>query len=180
MSTKTRHFYDCEFIEDGRTIDLVSIGIACDDGREYYAVSSEFDASRANEWVQQNVLPHLVPPEQRKSRAVIAMEVCAFLLSGSQKPELWAYYAAYDHVALCQLFGRMIDLPKGIPWYTNDLKQFSESLGSPKHPPQSSTEHHALEDARWNRDLYAFLTRLQRRALEGTIEEWHAKVRDCL
>ena len=37
------YFYDCEFIEDGRTIDLVSIGVVDEDGREFYAVSTEFD-----------------------------------------------------------------------------------------------------------------------------------------
>ena len=42
-----RFFYDCEFIEDGTTIDLVSIGVVGEDGREFYAVSTEFDASRA-------------------------------------------------------------------------------------------------------------------------------------
>ena len=51
-----RYFYDTEFIEDGSTIELVSIGIVAEDGREYYAVSTEFDASNANEWVRENVL----------------------------------------------------------------------------------------------------------------------------
>ncbi|MBA3574969.1 MAG: 3'-5' exoribonuclease, partial [Pseudonocardiales bacterium] len=32
-----RFFYDCEFIEDGLTIDLVSIGVVDEDGREFYA-----------------------------------------------------------------------------------------------------------------------------------------------
>lgn len=27
-----RFFYDCEFLEDGRTIELISIGIVCEDG----------------------------------------------------------------------------------------------------------------------------------------------------
>ena len=45
-----RYFYDTEFIEDGSTIELVSIGIVAEDGREFYAVSTEFDASNANEW----------------------------------------------------------------------------------------------------------------------------------
>ena len=40
-----RFFYDCEFIEDGTTIDLVSIGVVGEDGREFYAVSTEFDAA---------------------------------------------------------------------------------------------------------------------------------------
>jgi len=37
--------------------------------------------------------------------------------------ELYGYYSAYDHVALCWLFGKMIDLPKGFPMFTKDLKQ---------------------------------------------------------
>lgn len=54
-----KYFYDTEFIEDGHTIDLISIGIVAEDGRMYYAVSTEFDASRADEWVQTNVLNKL-------------------------------------------------------------------------------------------------------------------------
>lgn len=57
-----RYFYDSEFIEDGRTIDLISLGVVAEDGREFYAVSNEWDAGKANEWVRQNVLAHL-PPE---------------------------------------------------------------------------------------------------------------------
>ncbi len=57
-----RYFYDCEFIEDGRTIDLVSIGVVDEHGREYYAVSTEFDGSRALPWVRRNVLDKLPSP----------------------------------------------------------------------------------------------------------------------
>ena len=33
------------------TIDLISIGIVCEDGREYYAISKEFDVKEAwNRW----------------------------------------------------------------------------------------------------------------------------------
>ena len=37
--------------------------------------------------------------------------------------EFYAYYADYDWVVFCWIFGRMIDLPKGFPMYCNDLKQ---------------------------------------------------------
>ena len=57
-----RYFYDTEFIEDGRTIELISIGVVAEDGREYYAVSTEFDPERAGSWVRANVLPKLPPP----------------------------------------------------------------------------------------------------------------------
>ena len=38
-----RYFYDTEFLEDGETIDLISIGIVAEDGREYYAVNLNAD-----------------------------------------------------------------------------------------------------------------------------------------
>jgi hypothetical protein len=41
-----KYFYDCEFLEDGKTIDFISIGIVAEDGREFYAVSNEFDTRR--------------------------------------------------------------------------------------------------------------------------------------
>ena len=37
--------------------------------------------------------------------------------------QFYGYYSAYDHVALCWLFGKMIDLPESFPMYTIDLKQ---------------------------------------------------------
>ncbi len=39
-----RYWYDTEFIEDGKTIDLISIGIVAEDGRELYLQSVEFDS----------------------------------------------------------------------------------------------------------------------------------------
>jgi hypothetical protein len=38
--------YDLEFLEDGRTIELISIGMVCDDGREYYAVNRDMPVRR--------------------------------------------------------------------------------------------------------------------------------------
>ena len=49
-----RYFYDCEFIEDGRVIDLVSIGVVDENGREFYAISTEFDERPAVAWVRRN------------------------------------------------------------------------------------------------------------------------------
>jgi hypothetical protein len=167
----TRYFYDCEFVDDGRMIDLVSIGIVADDGREYYAVSAEFNVTKLlrNRWLADNVLPYL-PIDDRgriniqnpvvRSRAQIADEVRDFLLAGEGKPELWAWYGAYDHVVLCQLWGRMIDLPDGLPMWTNDIRQEQRRLGDPPMPEQSTKEHHALADARHNRVRFEYLAEL--------------------
>ena len=50
-----KFWFDTEFIEDGRTIDLISIGMVAEDGRQYYAVSSEFDSNNASQWVRETM-----------------------------------------------------------------------------------------------------------------------------
>lgn len=179
-----RYFYDTEFIEYGSTIYLISIGIVAEDGREYYAINEQVGSPRGlggriarHGWLMENVIPHLplrepvkesVPPSldmadsRVKSRTVIADEVLDFIRAGDGVDhELWAYYGAYDHVALCQLWGPMINLPDDIPMWTHELMQAWEQAGRPDQPPQID-EHNALADARWNRDLYRAITNAPR------------------
>jgi hypothetical protein len=137
-----RVWFDTEFIEDGHTIDLLSIGMVREDGGTYYAEPVEADLSRASEWVRANVLPHLTGP--RKPRRVIAEEIVEFV---GPSPEFWAWYADYDWVALCQLYGRMIDLPDGWPMYCRDFKQVCDERGW--RIQQKDSIHNALGDARW-------------------------------
>ena len=150
-----RYFYDTEFIDDGRTIDLISIGVVAEDGREYYAVSTEFDPGRAGRWVRNHVLPKLPPPSSPlwRSRRTIRSDLEEFL--GGSDPrglgdpiELWAWIGAYDHVALAQLWGPMTALPPQIPRFTHELRQLWEDRGCPPMPPRPREAHDALVDAR--------------------------------
>lgn len=266
-----KYFYDTEFLEGTQkmglfrrketapTIDLISIGIVAEDGREYYAVSKEFNLKEAWNrfdmeshsgghlrseprkvyWIRENVLKpifiHLNEADLRgqalciekygypiahplteyqtsfsfrrlkelinkygKTRKDISNDIIRYVNSepvkthgtnpvylseeskqdymrGYLKPEFYGYYSAYDHVALCWLFGKMMDLPKGFPMYTIDLKQeldrrvqgycegripFEEGLKKYKDSdlyPKQENEHHALADARWNKKLYEFI-----------------------
>ncbi len=156
-----KYYLDTEFYEDGKTIDLISIGIVAEDGREFYAVSREAQLHRVSAWVRENVLPSLPPYGDPAwlSRSQIASSLKDFVWERGHAtpPEFWAYYADHDWVALCQLFGTMMDLPKGFPMFCRDLKQLSVDVGSPQHPPDPKDEHNALADARWNKELHAFL-----------------------
>ena len=145
-----RYFYDTEFLEDGRTIELVSIGVVAQDGREYYACSTEFDPARAIPWVAENVLPHLPPASDPawRTRAQIRDDLAEFLTDAPTDPELWAWIGAYDHVVLCQLWGTMTALPRTLPRFTRDLKQLWEHLGRPAQPELEGRAHDALHDAR--------------------------------
>jgi 3' exoribonuclease, RNase T-like len=147
-----RYFYDCEFIEDGATIDLVSIGVVDETGREFYAVSTEFDDSKAIPWVRKHVLSQLPSPADPvwRPRLVIRDQLFAFLSAPGAQIELWAWYAAYDHVALCQLWGAMPALPRQIPRYTRELAQRWEDTGRPALPSAPADQHDALADARHN------------------------------
>lgn len=156
-----KYFLDQEFIEGfhkpilGKKrhfIDLISIGIVCEDGREYYAISNEFNPKDADSWVRHNVISKLesksthrsglITPTMRqsgpiwKSNEEIKNDLLTFfgykieytdygakLLSFDKDIQVYGYYADYDWVLLCSLFGRMIDLPTGFPMYCRDLKQ---------------------------------------------------------
>lgn len=191
-----RIFYDTEFIEDGRTIDLISIGMVAEDERELYLVSEDIEHeplySRIcnHSWLMANVVPHLPlatgydgkprisqPGHEnvlpRKSghfdldgkdnrivgRRFLRNAVRDFI-EATPEPALWAWYGAYDHVVYAQLFGKMIDLPKGFPMWTNDLKQEVERLDNPQLAKQDGAEHNALADARWVKQAYESLAGL--------------------
>jgi len=283
-----KYFIDQEFFEGfykpflGRRrhfIDLISIGIVAEDGKEYYAISNEFDIKtvwnkwqkseccqmpemcgakkmgncpgyQKDYWLRNNVLKPIwkelsyeeyregpkseflelidTQPEWErtaffskyilgydgedfslnnfkrlikkygKSNNQIKQEIFHFVCPTSvvsdyagmgsledgiktylakHPPEFYGYYADYDWVLFCSLFGRMIDLPKGFPMYCRDLKQtFDEAenkWAGKTHPelipnsikefdnyPKQTNEHNALADARWNFQLFRFLNSL--------------------
>ncbi len=147
-----RFFYDTEFIEDGTTIDLVSIGVVDERGREFYAVSTEFNPDKAGQWVRDHVLDKLPPPSDPAwcDRATIRTNLLRFLQRDRERVELWAWFAAYDHVALAQLWGDMPALPRELPRFTRELRQRWEDVGKPTLPPPPTDAHDALADARHN------------------------------
>jgi hypothetical protein len=208
------------------SIQLISIGITSELGEEYYAISKEYDYSDASDWVKENViLPMyraLTPAHKQfsepsdfhkyegKPNKQIAQEIIQFVEStsytgSSTTPiEFYAYYADYDWVVFCSLFGTMMDLPKGFPMYCRDLKQEMDSVAETtkrlqinhrlfsycsdgykenqegthsdfkdishwsfeqklslikghKDYPKQHNEHNALDDAKWNFELFNFL-----------------------
>lgn len=144
-----KYFFDTEFhefrsIQTGiDTIQLISIGIAAEDGRELYHVSRDFNTVEAfsNDWLRENVLTPIYKESLGEKKvsfnwadfrnsldgyalrnSEIKNKILEFV-GDDEKPEFYAYYGAYDWVVFCWLFGRMIDLPRGFPMYCRDLKQ---------------------------------------------------------
>lgn len=189
-----RYFLDTEIIDDGHTIDLISIGIVCEDGRELYLQSADCTPQLASQWVKDHVLSNLtlcphVRPEWTtefyanfiahggwrgqctftrgegiigayadcpwRTRLQMMHEVRQFF-NPSDGIELWGWCAGYDWVALCQLFGTMMDLPSGWPHYMHDLQGVLDKLGIADDalPPQTEQAHNALADARYIRQIW--------------------------
>lgn len=163
-----KYWFDTEFIERGseRPILFLSIGIVAADGREFYfehpdaRVRVNIDhAEFGDRWLIDNVRPHLYEgygnPYYRRDLSAEIQEFVDPVRYG--KPEFWAYFADYDWVVFCQIFGRMIDLPNGWPMYCLDLKQSMKMFGIDRDclPQQDkSEEHDALNDARWTKKAW--------------------------
>ena len=223
------------------TIELISIGMVDENGRDFYAVCKEFNfrAAWKNKWLRENVLRNIhselllrlhelglemsstQPFTYFNTKKLINIFGCTkdeirqgivtfvqnwtqddlweegmrydskfgngvnntykYLCKDntwsdeivgtgkSEAPEFYAYFADYDWVVFCWLFGRMIDLPKGFPQYCNDIKQLlNEKYKHNEHlieywknefdkglPPM--VEHNALADAHYNKKLYEYL-----------------------
>lgn len=265
------HYLDCEFLEGTQkenfpislfrkntppTIDLISIGIVAEDGREFYAISKDFNlkeawnrfdgyhestpyekqhgfSARKNYWIRENVLINIfyelkckeqfpginfidgtksifnkdfnlkelkrLIKKYGKTNKQIAEEiqelVYGFAIRGydenesqikttkklienfKEKVEFYAYYADYDWVVFCWLFGKMMDLPNGFPMYCYDLKQLMDEKAKSipvandldmglkamklhEDFPKQENEHSAIFDARFNKKLHEFLNNL--------------------
>jgi hypothetical protein len=82
---------------------------------------------------------------------------------GDSVPLFVANHASYDWVVLCQLFGKMIDLPKGWMTWCYDVRQLEQELGRPKMPEQKGGEHNALADAWFTKESYEFLKEIEKK-----------------
>lgn len=158
------------------TIDLISIGIVCEDGREYYAVNSECNTKYANHWVKETILSKI--PEYNKSyddlkgqdgrysKTIQEIRDEILFFTGQkdvvpQKPIFYAHNASYQWVAFRWIFGMTRNQPLNYPMYCRDLKQTLDELGgglqNNKNYPKRTNEHNALDDAKWNFELFKFL-----------------------
>lgn len=178
-----KYFLDTEFKEKPNTIDLISIGIVSEDGREYYAICQDFlhklQPIWRDEWIRNNVLlPIYMEYSITNSNKAIEFSKANFksLLYGIAKPtgqirneiidfigdeipEFYGYFADYDWVVFCWIFGRMIDLPSNFPQYCKDLRQMMadknlDDQWKKKYCPDPEGIHNALEDAKWNYQLF--------------------------
>ena len=161
-----KYWIDTEFIDRPGAIDLISIGLVAEDGREFYAENSEVDWSRASRWTLETVRPQLEGggmPQEAIGNAIRRFA------DHDERPVFWGYYCAWDWVVFSWLFGGLAELPFHFPQLCLDIRQWALELGDPELPRQLGQRHHALADARWTREAWAFLARLDPAAGERCV-----------
>ncbi len=175
------YFFDTEFFDRGPEypIQLISIGMVSEEGREFYAENSDVQLDSLNPWLKANVVPYLdryklnaldnARPSFGESKAFIGphssigQQILKFI-GMDTKPKFWAHFADHDWVLFCQLFGGMMKLPPTFPNICRDLMQEKMRLKI-GHPAiyGCGPQHNALADARWNK---AFFEYMKERGLE--------------
>lgn len=174
-----KYTIDTEFWEHGhmQPLRLISIGIVSETGQRYYAVNQDFDWTKLsktapNHWLIDNVKPHLYLDDMDKAKVTKPLfRIRTDLLNlfkNDPSPEFWAYYADYDWVLFCQIFGTMLDLPKNFPMLCLDIEQKRRALGFTKdvYPEKFKPEHNALVDALWDMQALINLNVFEKKILE--------------
>jgi 3'-5' exoribonuclease-like protein len=171
-----RYHHDFEFEENGETIIPISLGMVSDDNRELYMINKEYMQSyidlegyywkgkypsELTNWLCVNVCDKISQDDidaYGVDYDAWGVRIIDFISDGGKykswrEVELWGYYAAYDHVALAQVFGPMINLPAPIPMFTNELMTIQHGQDLPTRP-EDLPEHHALNDAKYQRLVF--------------------------
>ena len=152
-----KYWFDTEFITRPQVLDLISIGMVAEDGREFYAESNEVDWSKSSVWALEHVKPQLDGDGMSRERIGYALRD---FIAHDEHPVFWGYFPAFDWVAFVWLFGGLNELPFHFPHLCMDIKQWAIELGDPELPHQAGGKHNALSDARWTRDAWTFLAGL--------------------
>lgn len=152
-----KYYFDTEFQEreDTDKIEFISVGITTDDGRDFYAVSNEYDDTKLSPWVKEHVIKKLGDTKP-VSNAEIRDGIKDFV-GDDPNPQFYAKCGAYDWFLLARLFGGLLKMPSNFPKYFHDVKAKWDTLGRPQLPPHPGNDHNALADAKWDKLADEFL-----------------------
>ncbi|MER7707173.1 hypothetical protein ABTX81_30270 [Kitasatospora sp. NPDC097605] len=166
-------FLDTEFITTCHGPDgLISLALTDHQGTDFYAVNSDMNiaALHNNPWLLKHVWPQLpltpggdldLDHPDVRPLADIATGAARYFSTHHRQAHLHAWYAAQDVVRLHQLWDNdWARMPEDVPRWATDIQSLIAMAGDlVLLPTQDTPEHHALNDARYNRDLYDYTAR---------------------
>jgi len=171
-------FFDLEFTGLHQHTSLISIGCVAEDGRMFYAESTEYNTTQINPWLKENVIANLQlgelePGHDDLPRMSTSDKLWTILgkewqirkwfkewinFPGYGQVEMWGDVYAYDWMLFCELFDGPDPaerLPKNIYYIPFDIATLMKIKGV---DPDISREifsglpglrrHNSLDDAR--------------------------------
>jgi len=148
-------FVDTEFSDlDPYKGELLSVGMVKPTGEELY-FELEYDGEYSG-WVTEHILPTLTDP--KVSREIAKKKIRDFL--GTSQPYLLAFINQYDDVYMSKLFlgeekpYNYMPLDLASILFFNGIDPQGEVEKALGLELPNYREHHALDDAKWVRDIY--------------------------
>jgi len=150
------YFFKCHYNatteNDRLVLDLISLGIVCEDGREFYAEREGFDWATASEGL---TAPRL--RQDGEPLAEIKRQLRRFM-NEDPRVELWALDGTLEAFTLLTM---LVDpsRPSHWPRHYRDVMDLAsaEGLTRLELPRQPIQPHDALEDAEWCRHVHDFI-----------------------
>jgi hypothetical protein len=182
-SKATKLFMDTEFTGLHQKTTLISLGLASECGKTFYAEFTDYDKTQIDDWLRDNAIANLTLsiPDKVPMQAIIdgdnftvianAAVIAPVLrqwLSQFRKVEIWSDCLAYDWVLFNNIFGGAFDIPKNVYYLPFDIVTMFKLKGI---DPDISREefiidvidgakHNALYDAKVIKACYDRLTLL--------------------
>ena len=183
-------FFDTEFTGLYKDTELISIGLVDENGREFYGEITDFDKSKVDEWIKENVLLNTV-----EFGNISILDICDVVdsyyvgtketiinylkewLKAYDNVELVSDVCHYDMVLFIDLFGTAFDLPSNINASCHDINQdianyldiserdafdFSREtfINTYSVNDIESNKHNALYDAKVIRKIYNIINNI--------------------
>ena len=180
---KLRFFLDTEFNEHAarNKLDPISVALVPEDETKpnFYGVSNEYNAGKITPWLNDNVVKHLPPADQRKSEDEIRQGITDYINSfdkeGVTSVEIWAYNGSTDFTVLSNFFGSQMGLRKaftdaGLPRPEfRDVKELMHATKGKKLPAPENA-HDSLQDTIWTRAQFKYLKKKLKKSQKFLVE----------
>lgn len=131
-------FFDTEFTGLHKDTTIISIGMIAENGKKFYAESTDYDGKQCDDWIQDNVLAYTILQgnedmakalgEDTNTTVVIGcidsiLHELKEWLSQFNEVQFVSDVCHYDFVLLIDLFGTAFDLPENVSASCHDINQ---------------------------------------------------------
>lgn len=131
-------YFDTEFTGLHKDTTLVSIGIVAENEQRFYAEFSDYDESRCDDWIKENVIKHTILGGNEALAKRLGEDNNTTVILGNKEDiqhELGEWLSQfdsvqfvsdvchYDMVLMIDIFGTAFDLPKNVSAVCHDINQ---------------------------------------------------------